>query len=177
MRELRRSLIMSSFTEKPVSFSHPIPITQETINTIGSKCSYVTSTNGRTKMVILPEGEAVTVPSEYEKALRVLSYRFELQKYTIPQVAASKRACKMQLDGLLYLERVRDRFITEVRAVPTVAALQHWRCAAFDYYLWLDYMYGQHHDEARRLLQSQHGVTFELVALKKPGTDIFKSRG
>lgn len=128
-------------------------------------------------MVILPAGEAVTVPSEYKTALRVLSYRFELQKYTIPHVAASKRACKMLLEGLLYLERVRDRFINEVREVPTVAALQHWRCAAFDYHLWLDYMYGEHHDEARRLLEVQHGVTFEVIASKKPGADIFETRG
>ena len=166
---------MANFTAKPVSFSHPSAITQETINTIGSKGSYVTSMNGRTTMVILPEGETVTVPSAYEKALHVLSYRFELQKYTIPKVAASRRVCRMLLEGLLYLERVRDRFINEVREVSTTTALQNWRCAAFDYYLWLDYIYGQHHDEARRLLELHHGVTFEAVTLKKPGTDIFKT--
>ncbi|KAH0834633.1 hypothetical protein J3R83DRAFT_10138 [Lanmaoa asiatica] len=164
---------MSTPTAMPVPFIHHEPITKAIIDNVGSKSSYVKMLNGRVVMVMLPAGDAVVVPSAYEKPLHVLSYRFELQKCTIPKVAQSKHVCKALLQDLLYLDRVRDTLIQEVRLVPDTG-LQHWRCIAFEYHLWLDYMYGKHDDEARKLLESQHGVTFEAIRLKKSGTDILK---
>ena len=164
---------MSTPTAIPVPFVHLEAITKETLDEVGSKSSYVKMRNGALALVMLPTGDALAVPSAYEKPLHVLSYRFELQKYTIPRVRESKRACKALLHVLLYLDRVRDRFIREVRAVPG-SALQNWRCLAFEYHLWLDYMYGRHDDEARKLLESEHGVTPASITLKKSGSDILK---
>lgn len=45
-----------------------------------------------------------------------------MEKYIIPQVAVSKQAHKMLLEGLLYFEHVRNRFINEVCEVSAIAA-------------------------------------------------------
>ncbi|KAI9453582.1 hypothetical protein HD554DRAFT_1982333, partial [Boletus coccyginus] len=148
-------------------------ITKEIIDTVGLKSSYVKTRDGRMVLVMLPAGDTVVVPLAYEKPLRVLSYRFELQKCTIPKVLQSKRACKALLQDLLYLDRVRDRFIREVRAVPDTD-LRNWRCVAFEYHLWLDYMYGKYNEEAHKFLESQYGVTFNSITSKESGSDILK---
>jgi len=162
-----------STSPAPVPFLHNEAITKDILDNVGSKSSYIKTSNGTVALVMLPAGDIVAVPSVYEKPLRVLAYRFELQKYTIPKVLESKHACKALLQHLLYLDRVRDRFIHEVRVVPD-SALQRWRCPVFEYHLWLDYMYGRHDDEARKLLESQHGITLMTIASRKSGSNILK---
>ncbi|KAI9574347.1 hypothetical protein HD554DRAFT_2034477 [Boletus coccyginus] len=49
-----------------------------------------------------------------------------------------------------------------------------WRCPIFEYHLWLDYMYGRHDDDARKLLESQHGITLAAITLRKSGSNILK---
>ncbi|KAI9457875.1 hypothetical protein HD554DRAFT_2029187, partial [Boletus coccyginus] len=164
---------MSTSPAIPVPFVQNEAITKGVLDSVGLKSSYVKSRNGAVVLVMLPAGDVVAVPSAYEKPLRVLAYRFEVQKYTIPMVAESKDACKALLQDLLYLDRVRDRFVQEVRVIPDIA-LQRWRCPAFEYHLWLDYMYGRHDDDARKLLESQHGITLAAITLRKSGSNILK---
>lgn len=158
-----------------------IPI--QTIQALGFTYSYVTSSNNTTKFTILHTGKTtgtVEIPSVYKMPLHVLSYRFELVKYTIARLRKTtntlKSVCNQLLCSLLYLDNVRTTFFVEATSVAGRGDLQEWRCHTFDYWLWLDYACGEHDDQARRRLEDEFHVTFEAITLRMPETDILQKR-
>ncbi|KIJ58745.1 hypothetical protein HYDPIDRAFT_33857 [Hydnomerulius pinastri MD-312] len=164
---------------KAVLFHADFRLTQEHIRSLGNIYSFVTSSDSNVTLTVRSGSNTtvceVEVPRAYKVALHALSYKYELLKFTVayltPPNDAMRPVYRQLLSSLFYLNEVRTAFYTEASQIPRDRTFQTWRSNAFDYYLWLDYMCGDHGESARHRLEVIHNITFEVLASRAPGIE------
>lgn len=167
----------------PIIFDSHCEISSVAEQALMVKTSYVKREGGQPFLVEISNTgtealDYVSIPSIYETPLHVLSYRYQLEKCTIillskslaSELSRSIRAT--MLAHLQYLDCLKDRFREEAKQA-FLAFKVDWRCADLDFYLWLDFHYLSQHNDAREALENQYNITFESIAAKKQGSDIF----
>lgn len=86
-------------------------------------------------------------------------------------VQASKTTCDTKLATqqlarvLCYLDNVRSAYIARARRGD--ATDDTWFSPELEYHMWLDFVKGAYHDDARASIKKEPGVTFEYVMQRK----------
>jgi hypothetical protein len=129
-----------------------------TIQDVDGECTLRVTGQSRAGCPIAPH---------YRLPLYAINKKFGIYRKVVEhlQASSSPNAGRMRnsyLSIMKYLHDVRIAFHHDClsSADPLHGAF---RSAVLDYYLWLDHTVAGFHEEARRQLESRHGITFELV--------------
>ncbi|KIJ57997.1 hypothetical protein HYDPIDRAFT_34601 [Hydnomerulius pinastri MD-312] len=158
----------------PVLFTYFNKLPPKVIENLGWASSYVSAGGEFVMIKNTKEIARVAVPAFYTKALHCFSYKYEVIKYTISLLPARTKHLKYIQSRLIsilyYMDRVRERFLSDAK---TLAISHDWRCHAFEYYLWLDWLSvkhawlqlcsGEHHEDVRSVAEKKHNVSWQSV--------------